>query len=400
MCEYLFAQWSLKRSTEEGVTAQQLERIRAWESAIEGVVMQEMLHLALATNLLAAVGAAPHFDRPNFPILSGWYPPGVQIALVPFGELALRHFIYLERPEGMVMEDAEGFRALDEAEPLRDGRALSALQQDYATVSQLYHGIEDGFRRLVDRDGEDAVFLGPLRAQARAEAFRWPEIMKVTDLASVGRVVDHIVEQGEGARGDWRTAHFGIFHGILDELRAVRAADPAFEPARDVVAAYIDEPDDADAEVTLITDPFTTEVADLFDAVYETTLQALTRYFVHSTETIAQVTMLARTAKHLMAWGLRPLGIALTTLPIGPNVPGRRAGASFRMVPSTFYYLPFRDAAWDVLLHRLTLIASRAAELASRMPSPELASVAERMVVVRDELHAAMPAPRVAARRR
>src|SRR5271165_5536850 len=57
-----------------------------------------MLHLALATNILTAIGAAPHFERPNFPILSRWYPPGVQIALVPFGERALRHFIYLERP--------------------------------------------------------------------------------------------------------------------------------------------------------------------------------------------------------------------------------------------------------------------------------------------------------------
>ena len=60
-----------------------------------------MLHLALATNILTAVGAAPHFERPNFPISSRWYPSGVQITLLPFGEQALRHFMYLERPEGM-----------------------------------------------------------------------------------------------------------------------------------------------------------------------------------------------------------------------------------------------------------------------------------------------------------
>ena len=83
MCEYLFAQWSLKRSVGEGVTEQQLERILAWDAAIEGVAIQEMLHLALAVNLLCALGAPPHFHRPNFPILAGWYPPGVQIALIP-----------------------------------------------------------------------------------------------------------------------------------------------------------------------------------------------------------------------------------------------------------------------------------------------------------------------------
>jgi hypothetical protein len=37
---------------------------------------------------LTAIGAAPHLERPNFPILSRWYPESVQIALVPFGERA------------------------------------------------------------------------------------------------------------------------------------------------------------------------------------------------------------------------------------------------------------------------------------------------------------------------
>ena len=110
MCEYLYAQFSLKRGTDEGLTPAQLVRVQAWEAAMISVIKQEMLHLALATNVLTAIGAAPHFERPNFPILSHWYPPGVQIALVPFGERALRHFIYLERPEGMALDDAAGLR--------------------------------------------------------------------------------------------------------------------------------------------------------------------------------------------------------------------------------------------------------------------------------------------------
>src|SRR5207245_3248246 len=109
MCEYLYAQFSLKRSLNEGITPEQLSRIQSWELAMIDVIKQEMLHLALATNLLTAVGAAPHFERPNFPILSRWYPESVQIALVPFVERALRHFMYLERPEGMALGDAEGF---------------------------------------------------------------------------------------------------------------------------------------------------------------------------------------------------------------------------------------------------------------------------------------------------
>jgi hypothetical protein len=69
MCEYLYAQFSLKRATDEGLTAGQLVRVRAWEAAMISVIKQEMPHLALATNILTAIGAAPHFERPNFPIL-------------------------------------------------------------------------------------------------------------------------------------------------------------------------------------------------------------------------------------------------------------------------------------------------------------------------------------------
>src|SRR6202048_4263356 len=93
LCEYLYAQFSLKRSVDEGVSPEQLLRIQAWELTMIDVIKQEMLHLSLATNILTAVGAAPHFERPNFPILSPWYPEGVRIALVPFGERALRHFM-------------------------------------------------------------------------------------------------------------------------------------------------------------------------------------------------------------------------------------------------------------------------------------------------------------------
>src|ERR1700732_3875749 len=90
MCEYLYAQFSLKRTVEEGLTAEQLARVQAWEATLIDVIKQEMLHLALATNILTAIGAAPHFERPNLPILSPWYPAGVELALVPFGERALR----------------------------------------------------------------------------------------------------------------------------------------------------------------------------------------------------------------------------------------------------------------------------------------------------------------------
>jgi hypothetical protein len=389
MCEYLFAQWSLKREVGEGVTEQQLERILAWDAAIEGVAIQEMLHLALAINLLCALGAPPHFDRPNFPILSGWYPPGVQIALIPFSEKALRHFVYLERPENMALDDAEGFAALDHAEPLTDGRSLMAVQEDWATVGELYRGIEQGFAHLTERDGEDEVFIGGRRDQARWQAFHWPEITPVVDMASAQAAIDHIVEQGEGVRGEWKTAHFGTFLNVLNEYRAMLEADPAFSPARASTPSFVHEVDDADAPVALITDPVTAQISDLFDSAYEIALQALARYFVHTTENGDQLAVLARTARRLMARVLKPLGITLSGLPLGTG-DGALAGAGFRILSPTFYLLPHRNAAWHVLRHRLGDAAARAEELASYQ-LPDLMKVGEALRAMEADVDAAMP---------
>jgi hypothetical protein len=351
--------------------------VAAWETVIIDVTKQEMLHLALATNLLTAIGAAPHFHRPNFPILSRWYPPGVQIALVGFGERALRHFIYLERPEGMDLDDAEGFAAVGQARPLTDGDQLMAVPEDYQTVGHLYRGIEQGLERLVERHGEAGVFIGPPEAQATTEVFEWPELTAVTDLASAAAAIELIIQQGEGARGDWRDAHFGKFVALLEDYLATRAADPGFEPARPVEPAYVRRPPDVEAKVATIGDPLTAQVADLLNAVYETTLQALSRYFVHSGETAGQVTILATTAKHLMNWVMRPLGSVLTTLPLGPDQPGVMAGPAFEIVQPSFYVLPHRDAAWRILTERLDELAGRADRLSGTAGLGKLTELAE-----------------------
>jgi hypothetical protein len=376
MCEYLFAQFTLKRTQQEGLSAEQLAKVAAWEGVLVDVTKQEMLHLALATNLLTAIGAAPHLHRPNFPILSRWYPPGVQIALVPFGEQALRHFIYLERPEGMELDDAEGFTAVGQAQPLTSGDSLMAVPEDYQTVGHLYRGIEQGLERLVERHGEAGVFIGPPEAQATTAVFEWPELTAVTDLASAMAAIELIVEQGEGARGDWRNAHFGRFVALLDDYLRCRAAAPGFEPARPVEPAYVRRPPDVEVETVTITDALTVQVADLFNAVYETTLQALSRYFVHSGETDQQVTTLATTAKHLMNWVMRPLGSVLTTLPVGLERPGVLAGPAFEIVQPSFYVLPHRQAAWRILTERLDELAVRAERLSGTAGLGQLAELA------------------------
>ena len=363
MGEYLFAQFTLKRSTDEGLTDGQLAKVAAWEQVLIGVIKQEMLHLALTTNLLTAIGAAPHLHRPNFPILSRWYPPGVQIALVRFEERALRHFIYLERPEGIDLADAEGFAAVGQARPLTNGDELMAVPEDYQTVVTCTAASSTAWSGWSSATARPGCSSGRPGLRRPPRVFEWPELTAVTDLASAKAAIELIVEQGEGARGDWRNAHFGKFIALVQDYQAARAADPAFEPARPVEPAYVRRPPDVEAEVATIGDPRTAQVADLFNAVYETTLQALSRYFVHSGETDDQVEVLARTAKHLMNRVMRPLGSILTSLPLGPERPGVLAGPAFEIVQPSFYVLPHRQAAWRILAERLEELADRAERL-------------------------------------
>ena len=216
MCQYLFAAFSLKQREDEGLTNAELAAVDRWRRGISHVASEEMLHLALVHNLLSAIGAAPHLGRPNLPAPAHHYPAGVNLTLVPFGEQALRHFMFLERPEGMALKGAEGIDApVHEAVPLMAERDIVPQPQDFATVGHLYRSIEQGLAHLAEKFGERNLFVGPPRAQASTAHFRWPELVAVTDLASAQQAVDTILEQGEGARGHWQQAHFGRFVQIL-----------------------------------------------------------------------------------------------------------------------------------------------------------------------------------------
>lgn len=368
MCEYLFAVFSLKRDVSEGVTVSQLEAIKQWDRVVSQVATQEMQHLTLVSNLLTAIGANPYFRHPNFPQFAKYYPPGVQLALLPLGEHALQHFLYLERPEGMDLEDAPEFASLAIPQPglTLDDDQIVPQTQDFATQGHLYRGIEQGFHHLVEKYGEQRVFIGPPRAQATPEYFGWPELIAVTDLASACQALETIVEQGEGARGDWRQAHFGKFLKIMQEYRDFKQQDPAFEPARPVVAAYVRPPSDT-ITVPLISDPVTAGVSELFNASYEVLLQILMRFFIHVKETEDELQTLSITAVNMMLMVIQPLGRLLTTLPIGPDLPGKTAGPTFEIFQKG-YVLPHHDAAWIILHERLLELAAYCGKLSDQPP--------------------------------
>jgi Ferritin-like len=394
MCQYLYAAFSLKEREDEGLTPEALVTVKRWRKELLRIGEQEMLHLALVQNLLTAVGAAPRLARPNFPLPARAYPAGIQMALLPFNEEALRHFAFLERPEGMEMADADGFAALAKAAPLpaADEDEIGPHLQDFDTIGHLYRSIEDGLGHLADRFGEPGLFIGPMHAQATEEHFRWEELVAVTDLASARRAIGTIVEQGEGARGDWHDAHFGRLIAILDEYVAARQADPAFEPARPVLAVCVRE-QESGMPVTLIEDGFTNRCMDLLNAVYEVLLQLLSRYFAHTDETEEQLATLADVAVALMYVAIKPLGGLVTRLPIGTEHPGRTAGPSFELFYAVDYLLPHRAAAWTLMEERLRDVA----ELAMRCRDQCIPTFMMPLAKVTDALRA--QADRLAAAR-
>ena len=376
MCQYLFAAFSLKRNINEGITEEQLEAIQRWERQISQVATQEMLHLTLVNNLLSSIGSIPFFGRPNFPQHARYYPPGVQLALLPFGQDALQHFLFLERPEGMDLEDAPEFEVLSIPKPSLeiDTGQIVPQAQDFATVGHLYRGLEQGFRYLVDKYGEGQVFIGPLRAQATQKHFAWPQIITVTDLSSAVKAIETIIEQGEGARGDWREAHYGKFLQIAQEYRELKEQDPHFEPARPVIAAYVRHPSDT-SHFRLISDPLTAEISELFNASYQVLLQVLLRYFIHGTESDEELTILSNVAVDTMFLLIKPLGELLTRLPVGPELPGKMVGPSFEMYRAG-NILPHRFGAWTILHERLLELATYSKRLLEQSGAPqELASI-------------------------
>jgi hypothetical protein len=297
------------------------------------------------------------------------------LQLQPFGEETLRHFIYVERPEDRNVRDAPGY-ASSHPQPATLTRVVVVpAEQEYPTVNHLYQGIEANLRQLVAKYGEDKVFIGPARAQATTVYFQFDGLAPVTNLEQAIEAIDLIVAEGEGNRDNVADSHFGKFSRILDEYLALKLRFPDFVSARPVLAnPFVEQPADS-RECNLVDDPYTVRVNDLCNAVYETPLQLLVRFFSHTEETDAELKTLIDSAITAMFSVLKPLAETLTRLPAGTSAPGMTAGPSFTLYRSG-YVLPHKRAAWLLLherLRELTMFCSKLED--DTASSTELSSV-------------------------
>ncbi len=162
--------------------------------AIQSVVLEEMLHMTLAANVLNAIGGAPTphpGDGPNGGSTIPTYPTKVpfieripEVHLLPFSRQAVDAFVSIEEP----------------LEPRRP----AAADDQYDSIGAFYQAVETGLRELCSEE----VFA---EARVTRKGCQVPPhlyyggaggLIEVGDLDSALAALDQIVRQGEGVPVD------------------------------------------------------------------------------------------------------------------------------------------------------------------------------------------------------
>ena len=191
---YLFALYSIT----EGHNQEAVEILRS-------IVMEEMLHMTLAANVLNAVGGEPSLDKadfiPRYPCYLPHSNKAFQVSLEGFSPACVSTLMRIEHPE----------------------KPQAPAQDDnYATIAQFYSAIEDGLKSLCADLGDDAVFSGDPRRQIEAGGTVYAgsgRIIAVTDLDTALQALQEIIHQGEGLDYDsiW-DGDRNMFHHEREEV--------------------------------------------------------------------------------------------------------------------------------------------------------------------------------------
>lgn len=386
-CQYLYAAFSLKTHVEEGgLDWVQAERVRGWKAELLRIARQEMAHHGMVCNLLMAIGGAPCFRHVAFPYRVSACPPYQEFALQPFSRATLERFACYERLHAAPpYVDAPVDADVDTDAGVATG-AVAAL-----TIGGLYRRIRDGLERVAGSNPK--LFIGPGEHQVgNAELRIRPgqfdvELARVADARSALALLDGLLAHD----------HHERFTAMLAELAALAQADPAFAPARPVVAnprtAKAGAGSGAGAAAdggaaTVIGHPVTAAAAAIFDSAYELMLLMLARVYGRTDETAAETQGLIATAFFpLMTAVIRPLGECLTRMPVAEGADAT-AGPTFGL-PFDLPLPPFKRSAWVFLHERLQGLASACEGLCAdveRSPEPWTRHVALRLALLGENL--------------
>jgi hypothetical protein len=167
---YLSALWSIK------------DPLHPVAASIRNVVQEEMLHMALACNMLTALGCVPKINDPKMvPSYPGKIPGGVHpeltVVLSGLSDPSLDIFIAIEAP-------SEGKRP----KPSKQGKG-------YKTIGAFYRAILEAFHTLQPELSTERQVTGPLA------------YMVMADLPAVEAAIALIMDQGEGSEASPEVEH-------------------------------------------------------------------------------------------------------------------------------------------------------------------------------------------------
>src|SRR5262245_33633506 len=232
---YLYALYSLKPGANRRIA-----------DLVRSVVMEEMLHMALACNILNAVGGHPTIDKPDFiPTYPGPLPGGVesnlQVPLSPFSLPLIENvFMVIEEPE----------------DPLQFPVRAAARPQ--LTIGQFYDRIK---QVIVDLSKTENIFTGDPACQL-TRGFPPSQLIAVHNVATASAAITTIVEQGEGTHTSpldpqHRPAHYYRYAEILHG----KALVPNETPPPDFAYAGEPIPFDPNGVYPVVTNPAVTGYA-------------------------------------------------------------------------------------------------------------------------------------------
>ena len=341
---YLCALWSLI----PGCNTQAAE-------IIFSVVMEEMLHLALACNLLNALGGHPAIAKPGFvPRYPGHLPGGLRPDLtVSLRRCSKEHvrdvFMSIEQPsetsipDGVAVESVVDTRGIivDEdgriATPEAADTAAAELERHFRyvehaplTIGWFYKHIGKAICELCDKHRD--IFTGDPALQMTPKIYAGApgRVYVIRDKRAALLALHEIEVQGEGtpatdpSGGRDELAHYYRFQEIVEGRQLIETAPGkwAFEgPLLPFDAAGVLPMIDNPGTHSLPPGSQVSSTAEIFDSVYGALLRALDETFNGSPTTLG-------TAVGLM-FSLKGQAQKLMTMPVTPGS-AETAGPAFQ----------------------------------------------------------------------
>ncbi|OSM05067.1 ferritin-like domain-containing protein [Magnetofaba australis] len=167
---------------------------------IRSVMMEEMLHMVLAGNVLTSLGGAVTLNAdhiPRYPVNLEFQGQKFQdrdfdVNLAPFSQDAIETFMKIELPTEFVRKAQPEHKLLS-----------SEMTVPGITIGAFYHSVEQMLKQLCDAYPEAEVFSGDPAHQI-TENYYWAgggQPVAVTNLASALEALNVIIRQGEGSGG-------------------------------------------------------------------------------------------------------------------------------------------------------------------------------------------------------